>query len=123
MNPENELRDAERRLQAAQLAGDADALDGLLDDRLVAVGPAGTRFGKADDLAAHRSGALRVTRMDEESLDVLVDGALGVTRAVFSAAALVDGAEEAGRLVYTRTWVRRDGTWRVLAAQIGVVAG
>jgi hypothetical protein len=32
------LRDAERRLQAAQLAGDADVLDGLLDDRLICTG-------------------------------------------------------------------------------------
>jgi hypothetical protein len=32
------LRDAERRMQAAQLAGDADVLDGLLDDRLIYTG-------------------------------------------------------------------------------------
>jgi hypothetical protein len=122
MSAESELLDAERRLQAAQLAGDAGALDALLDDRLVAVGPDGARFDKAADLAAHRSGALRVTRMDEEALDVLVDGDLGVTRAVFSAAAVVDGVADEGRLVYTRTWVRRDGAWRVLAAQFGPVA-
>ena len=39
------LRDAERRLQAAQLAGDADVLDGLLDDRLIYTGgPDGARY-------------------------------------------------------------------------------
>ena len=32
---EDELRTAERRLQAAQLAGDHEALDALLDDRLI----------------------------------------------------------------------------------------
>ncbi|MGH3565484.1 MAG: nuclear transport factor 2 family protein [Pseudonocardia sp.] len=31
----DELREAERRLQAAQLAGDVAALDQLLDDRLI----------------------------------------------------------------------------------------
>ena len=47
---------AERQLQAAQLAGDVAALDGLLDDRLVAIGSDGFRYAKDDDLAAHRSG-------------------------------------------------------------------
>jgi Domain of unknown function (DUF4440)/Protein of unknown function (DUF952) len=50
-----DLSRAERRLQAAQLAGDVEALDRLLDDRLVAIGPDGARYTKADDLAAHRS--------------------------------------------------------------------
>ena len=50
------LRTAERRLQSAQLAGDVDAFDQLLDERLIFTGgPDGGRYSKADDLAAHRS--------------------------------------------------------------------
>ena len=60
------LRQAERRLQAAQLAGDVVALDHLLDDHLVAIGPDGSRYTKDDDLAAHRSGSSVVSTLVEE---------------------------------------------------------
>ena len=50
------LPDAERRLQAAQLAGNVDILDGLLDDRLIYTGdPKGARYSKQDDLEIQRS--------------------------------------------------------------------
>ena len=45
------LLTAERRLQAAQLAADADALDQLIDERLVFTGPDGVLYSKQDDLA------------------------------------------------------------------------
>jgi hypothetical protein len=74
-----DLLRAERRLQAAQLAGDVAALDRLLDDRLVAIGPDGARFTKGDDLAGHRSGSSVVSELVEEDVEVLVVGTTGVT--------------------------------------------
>ena len=115
------LLDAERRLQAAQRAGDVDALDALLDDRLVATGPDGASFDKADDLEAHRSGALRITKLVQEDLDVLLDGDVAITRVTVSAEAVQGGVPMAGRLKYTRTWVRRDDGWRVLGAHFSVL--
>lgn len=113
--------DAERRLQAAQRAGDVVALDALLDDRLVATGPDGGSFGKADDLEAHRSGALRITKLVQEDLDLLLDGDVAITRVTVSAEAVQGGVPTAGRLRYTRTWVRRDDGWRVLGAHLSVL--
>jgi ketosteroid isomerase-like protein len=113
--------DAERRLQAAQRAGDVDALDLLLDDRLVATGPDGGSFGKADDLEAHRSGALRITKLVQEDLDLLLDGDVAITRVTVSAEAVQGGVPTAGRLRYTRTWVRRDDGWRVLGAHLSAL--
>jgi ketosteroid isomerase-like protein len=113
--------DAERRLQAAQRAGDVDALDLLLDDRRVATGPDGGSFGKADDLEAHRSGALRITKLVQEDLDLLLDGDVAITRVTVSAEAVQGGVRTAGRLRYTRTWVRRDDGWRVLGAHLSVL--
>jgi ketosteroid isomerase-like protein len=113
--------DAERRLQEAQRAGDVEALDALLDDRLVATGPDGASFGKADDLEAHRSGVLRITKLTQEDLDVLLDGDVAITRVTVSAEAVQGGVPTAGRLRYTRTWVRRDVGWRVLGAHLSVL--
>jgi hypothetical protein len=122
MTAEKDLLAAERRLQKAQLAGDVEALDTLLDDRLLAVGPDGSTFTKADDLEIHRSGALKITVLDEEALDLVVDDTLGVTRATFTTEAMQDGELVARRLTYTRTWVRAGGEWRVLAAHFGQAA-
>ena len=111
-----DLIEAERRLQAAQRAADVDALDALLHPRVVAAGPDGAVFGKEDDLDAHRSGALRITALVEESIDVQDDGRTGVTRVVAAVDAVQGGTEVSARLRYTRLWVREDDRWRVLAA-------
>ena len=112
------LRAAERRLQAAQLAADADALDELLDDRLIYTGgPDGARYSKADDLAIQRSGRQALTRVDEEDLAVLVDGTTGVTWFRGTLEGAFDGAEFSARLYFTRTWVHSPTSgWRVVAA-------
>jgi hypothetical protein len=111
-----DLTEAERQLQAAQLAADVESLDALLHERVVGVGPDGAVFTKVDDLGSHRSGALRITRLVEETIDVQDDGRTGVTRVVASVDAVQDGVEVSARLRYTRLWVRQDDRWRVLAA-------
>ena len=113
---------AERRLQAAQLAGDVEALDRLLDDRLVAIGPDGSRFSKDDDLAAHRSGSSLVSELVEESLEVVVAGSTGVTFVVVRVSGTFGGRPMSARLRYTRTW-GHDGQlgWRIVGAHISVV--
>lgn len=114
------LRAAERRLQAAQLASDVDALDELIDGAALFTGPDGTLQTKADDLAAHRGGQLRLHRLDERDLRLLVTGSTGVTWFLGELEAGVDGHAVAARVRYTRTWVR-DGGWRVVAAHATVV--
>src|SRR4051794_12376374 len=113
------LRDAERRLQAAQLAADADALDALLDDRLVFTGPDGRLYSKQDDLEIQRSGRQRLTLVDPEEVQALVDGTTGVTWFLGTVAGVFLGEEFSQRVRYTRTWVRSaDGHWRLVAAHV-----
>ena len=111
-----DLLSAERRLQDAQRNADVASLDRLLHPRVVGVGPDGTVFGKEDDLASHRSGALRITSLVEESVEVREDGPSGMTTTVAAVEAVQDGTAVSARLRYTRLWVRADGQWRVLAA-------
>ncbi|SCG45796.1 nuclear transport factor 2 family protein [Micromonospora humi] len=113
-----DLHTAERQLQAAQRGGDVEALDALLHPRVVGAGPDGAIFSKEDDLESHRSGALRITNLVEESLDVQEDGETGMTRMVAAVDAVQGGTVVSARLRYTRLWVREDGRWQVLAATI-----
>ena len=73
------LRAAERRVQAAQLASDVDALTELLHDALLFTGPDGNLYLKEDDLAAHRSGRQVLSRVEESELRVLVTGSTGLS--------------------------------------------
>jgi hypothetical protein len=115
-----DLRSAERRLQAAQLAADTDTLGLLLDDRLVFTGPDGSLSTKNDDLELHKTGRQRLTRVDEEDLSVLVVGTTGVTWFLGTVAGTFDGQGFGARVRYTRTWVRDpEHGWRVVAAHVG----
>lgn len=113
-----DLITAERRLQAAQRAGDTDALDELLHPRVVAVGPDGGLFSKEDDLTSYRSGALRIVRLVEEEVEVWDDGPTGSTRTLALVDAVQGGEPVSARLRYTRLWVREADRWRVLAATV-----
>ena len=110
---------AERALQAAQRAGDVAALDRLLHDRLVAIGPDGARYTKDQDLAAHRSGSSVITELREEHVEVFVAGSTGVTFFTGTLAGTFGGQPMSARMRYTRTWVHDDDAgWRILAAHI-----
>ncbi|GAB3598570.1 hypothetical protein GCM10027586_00600 [Kineococcus gypseus] len=112
----DDLLTAERRLQAAQLAADVDALEALLHPDVVGRGPDGSTFTKQDDLDSYRSGNLRIEAMVEQSVEVHDDGATGVTRTVLDVDAVQAGAAVSARVRYTRLWVRTAGGWQVLAA-------
>ncbi len=123
MAPRSEagLLAAERVLHAAQLAGDVAALDRLLHDRLVAIGPGGARHTKDQDLAAYRSGSSVITDLVEEAVEVLVAGSTGVTFFTGTLGGTFGGQPMSARMRYTRTWVYDDETgWRILAADIAV---
>jgi ketosteroid isomerase-like protein len=116
---EDTLREAERGLQSAMLAGDVATLDQLLDDRVIATGPDGRRFTKSDDLELHRSGTLVIHHLAEEELSTIVAGDTGVTLVLLTLTGTQDGHEFRARLRYTRAWTRHDnGRWRVLAAHV-----
>jgi ketosteroid isomerase-like protein len=113
------LLDAEHRLQQAQRDGDVGVLDTLLDDRLVAVGPDGTRFRKEDDLDAYRSGSSKIDALVEEDLEVVVAGSTGATFALCAVSGTFNGEPFAARLRYARTWAYDEKAgWRIVAAQL-----
>lgn len=120
--PTDELREAERRLQTAQLAGDTVALEQLLDDRLIFIGPDSKVYTKQDDLHLHRSRQQVLTKVLEEDLIVLVEGHTGVTWFLGTLEGTFIGTPFAARLRYTRTWIHDDDHgWRVVAAHASLV--
>ncbi|WP_091562616.1 nuclear transport factor 2 family protein [Micromonospora pattaloongensis] len=112
------LAAADRRLQAAQLAADADVLDQLLDDRLVFTGPDGAWYSKQDDLELQRSGQQVLTEVTEEELTTVVVGDTGVTLFRGRLAGRLRGESFVAHVRYTRTWIKTAAGWRLLAAHV-----
>ena len=115
------LRAAEDALRAAQLAGDAAALDRLVDDALVFTGPDGLVYGKADDLSAHREGWVRIARLEPSEERVQRLGSVAVVSVRMEMAGAFRGEAFAGSYRYTRVWCEREDGWRVVAGHVGAV--
>jgi hypothetical protein len=111
----------EEELRQAQLSSDVEALDRLLDDELVFTTLNGSVVGKGDDLALHRSGMFKITRMDPGERHVLRLGTVVAVSVRMETAARIDGAEVSGPLRYTRVWCERPGGWRVVAGHMSTV--
>ncbi|AEI65256.1 nuclear transport factor 2 family protein [Corallococcus macrosporus] len=116
MLTEEDIQAAEAALRQAMLSSDVDTLDALLSDDLLFINHAGQLFDKEADLAPHRSGALRLTRLDftEQQMRYLSAGAVVVVRA--SVSGEFQGARFEGDFRYTRVWQLVDDAPQVITA-------
>lgn len=110
------LRAAERRLQAAQLTSDVDALSELIDDTAWFTGPDGNLYSKRDDLRVHETGHQVLSRVEEEDLRVLATAHTGVTWFLGTLEGTVGGQPLVARMRYTRTWIHDQAGWKIIAA-------
>ncbi|WP_419899631.1 nuclear transport factor 2 family protein [Roseomonas sp. USHLN139] len=114
----------EDRLAAAMKAGDAATLEALLAEGLVFIDQNGRSQGKAEDLAMHRSGLLRLDRLEIADRKLRE---LGPEAAVVTLRAKLEGrfrgAHVAGHFAYTRVWQQTgEESWQVVAAHCSTVA-
>lgn len=115
---ETEIRQHEEALRLAMLTSDVEALDSLIADDLIFVGPSGEVFHKQDDLALHRSGRQRLTLAEWESVEVTVQGHSAVTAVAAQLSGTFDGAAFSGRFRYCRFWTKTDAGWQVLGGSV-----
>src|SRR5690349_819302 len=122
--PDPEIVTLESRLRAAQLAADIAELDALIAEDLLFVGPDGRLATKAQDLAAHSSGAVRFREHVPETLHVRRLGSdVAVTSLRARLVVEVLGAVTRGTYQYTRVWARvLTPSWRVVAGQVSAVS-
>jgi ketosteroid isomerase-like protein len=121
MSIDDEILACEAELRHAQLSGDVAGLDRLLDDLLMFTNIDGTLARKSDDLSLHRSGRLRITRMDPIDRQLLHLGATSVVSVRMNAEAVMDGVPVTATLRYTRIWHKRPDGWRLVAGHMSIV--
>ena len=121
-NRERLLRDAEERLQRAQLHSNVAELDELIDERLVFTGPDGRLYGKQDDLGLHAQGRQVMSKVEQHDLRVIVAGPVGVTCFYGWLEGSLDDEPFAAQLRYTRSWLFDDTHgWQLLAGHASIV--
>ncbi|NVJ24756.1 nuclear transport factor 2 family protein [Myxococcus sp. AM011] len=123
MMTEEDLLAAEESLRQAMLRGDVAALDALISDDLVFVNHTGQVFNKEMDLAAHRSGVLRFTRLEvsEPIIRYLSAGAVVIVSA--SVAGTHGGTPFEARLRYSRVWQWVDERPQIVTGQCTAIPG
>ena len=121
--PDAEILALEARIREAQLRADVAALDALLADDLLFTGPDGTLGTKAQDLAAHGSGAIRFREHVPLELRVRRIGP-AVAISALRARLLVEvaGTLVSGEYRYTRVWAREGSLgWRVVGGHVSAI--
>ena len=120
--PADQVNLLEAELREAMLAGGLKVLDALLAEDLVFTDQAGARLTKADDLAAHRLGRLKIAQIDISDQHVRPSATFAIVTLVADVGGSFNGHGFAVRLAYTRVWERLDGKWRVAAVHCSALA-
>lgn len=119
---DDSLLACEAALRRAQLASDVAEIDRLVDEALVFTGPDGAVYGKRDDLEAHRTGMVRITRLEPSEERLQRFGSIAVISVRMDMSGTFRGAAFAGPFRYTRIWCARPEGWRVVAGYVSAVA-
>jgi hypothetical protein len=117
----DEVYAMEVRLREAMLSGDVELLDSILVDDLIFTNQDGQRLSKADDLAAHRSGRLKITKLDISNQHVRPSGTCAIVAIAANVAGSFDGHRFVGLFSYTRVWQNVGGNWKVVAAHCSAI--
>ena len=120
---EAQILDAEDRLRAAMLSSDVGALDALLAPDLIFTNHLGQLLGKENDLAAHRSGVLKVKELRPSEQHVRFSAGVAIVSVRMQLLGTYNGEPANGDFRFTRVWaLSGEKTWHVVAAHAGLVA-
>jgi hypothetical protein len=108
-------------LRRAQLTGDVEELDRLVDDELVFTGPTGAVYGKQDDLDGHRRGIISISRLEPSEERIQHFGNIAVVNVRMEMSGTFEGAPFAGPFRYTRVWRAQGDSWRIVAGHVSAV--
>jgi hypothetical protein len=120
---ETEILDAEDRLRTAMLSSDESALDSLLAPELIFTNHFGRLLSKDHDLAAYRSGILKVNEAKPTERRIVLINDVAIVSVRMQIIGTYGGTPANGDFRFTRVWGRSpDKTWHVVAAHSSTVA-
>ena len=121
MSVESQVAQAEDHLLEAMVAADVARVSALTADDVVFTTPGGETIGNAEDLAAYKSGALRIIAVTVLHRQVAAHERTGQTK-MTAAVTVADGDDQADvTLEWVRHWELRDDIWLLVAATTSLV--
>ena len=125
LNPsiEKQILQAEERLRIAMLNSDVNTLDELLAPELIFTNHLGRVLSKHDDLAAHQSGIIKVSKLIPSEQDIRLSGDVAIVSVRVHLSGSYAGKESNGDFRFTRIWtLSASGSWHIIAAHSSLVA-
>jgi ketosteroid isomerase-like protein len=117
-----QIVEAEERLRQAMFHNDVRVLDELIAPDLLFTGLNGQLAGKADDLAAHQAGLLRLTRIEAVQQSIQTHPGFAVVSALMHLVGSYAGEPIDQYLRYTRVWIlTQDGSVQITAGHMSEV--
>lgn len=117
-----EVSRLERVWNEAHLRGDVSALDKLCADELIVTVPEMPVMTKADVLGFWRSGRARITRYETSDTRVRLYGDAAVVTGRLQRTRDFNGRVVEDDWRFTKTYVRRDARWQVVAYHASISA-
>jgi ketosteroid isomerase-like protein len=118
-----QIVEVEDQLRTAMLNSDVAALNELLAPDLIFTNHLGQLLGKSDDLAAYRSGVLKIARLEPSEQHVRVLGEVAVVSVRMQVSGTYEGAPANGDFRFTRVWARsQQEIWQIVAAHSVLIA-
>ncbi len=119
---ETQILEAEEKLRLAMLGSDVAALDQLLSSELMFTNHLGEVLDKQDDLAAHRSGIVKLKELTPSEKRILLGDKMAVVSVKMRLSGTYAGVSHTGDFRYTRVWaLSSEGSWRVIAGHATVL--
>lgn len=115
--PEDSVRAVELSRAQTLLRADTAALSRMVADEFIEVSRLGQLRTKADNIRDIASGDLRLLSVKYDSLTVRIYSEVAVLRGIADNAGTFRGFPFAGKIRYTRIFIRRDGRWQAVAMQ------
>ena len=114
---EDSVKAAEASRRQALLAADTVALSRLIAPDFLEISRLGTLRTRADNIRDIASGTLHLTSINYDSLNVRIYGDVAILTGIADNTGTMRGFPFAGRIRYTRVFVRRDGRWQAVLMQ------
>lgn len=110
-----EIETLEMQWRQALLNNDVDALDNMLADDYLGISANGTLETKADVLAVHRSGRVKLTQMNVSDVKIRIYGDTAVVTSRADIVGRNGDRDVSGTFRYTRVYNARVGSWKIVS--------
>ncbi|MEM9507781.1 MAG: nuclear transport factor 2 family protein [Cyanobacteria bacterium P01_E01_bin.35] len=120
---ETQIVEAEEQLRIAMLHSDVEMLDRLLASELIFTNHLGQVLSKQDDLHAHQSGLLNISKLTSSEQEIRLYQNMAIASVQIHLVGSYDGIPSDGDFRFTRVWIHSsNGMWQVIAAHSSIVS-